>query len=372
MTDTENYSEATASIGTKVARENLKQNKRIVDSIESVLLDETISKMIEIRDKKLHKLSAQADEDNEDVYLNEDETDDYEKSLDEMSAANKSMEEESPRNLKIYIPSIDLDEDNDTQDIVASAIANKPNSISSTHRSSELKEKMLVQKIPYKKERIDQLIDTAIESYFWERLVQNQHVLIDEDTIEELVEHVQLEGYFKAEVLESEPNKSDDNKEIEFNFKKMLLDLVGELLHDLYLEKYEPPKSISSYFPGILRQPKKQHFKSAIKGPGLKRDAQQMVKQKVGQLLKLNVNTESFRDTKPLINAKSKWRMQKRLDLVDNLLDTEMREQEHDWSNYELEEYEAKILISNTIFDLILKDTVDCFQLNLLKKTQHY
>ena len=89
------------------------------------------------------------------------------------------------------------------------------------------------------------------------------------------------------------------------------------------------------------------------------------------QLLKLAVSTESFLDKRPEINAKSKWRSGKKLDLVDNLLDVEMRDQEHEWSNYELEEYEAKILISNTIFDMILKDTLECMQTNMLKKLKN-
>ena len=80
---------------------------------------------------------------------------------------------------------------------------------------------------------------------------------------------------------------------------------------------------------------------------------------------------ESFLNTKSEIKAKSKWRSQKKLDLVDNLLDGEMREQEHEWSNYELEEYEAKTLISNTIFDIILMDTVECFQSIIIKKMKN-
>jgi len=105
-----------------------------------------------------------------------------------------------------------------------------------------------------------------------------------------------------------------------------------------------------------------------VRGPVGQAEAQALVKAKISRLLKLAVSTESFRDAKPEIGAKSKWRTHKKLDLVDNLLDTEMREQEHEWSNYELEEYEAKVLISNTIFDMVLKDTVDCFQGHMLRK----
>ena len=96
-------------------------------------------------------------------------------------------------------------------------------------------------------------------------------------------------------------------------------------------------------------------------------EAQLIVRNKLNNILKLDETIIS--DVKQsVVKAKSKWRSQKRLDLVDNLLDYEMREQEFEWSNYDVEEYEAKLLITNTLFDMILKDTVDCFQSNFLKK----
>lgn len=60
--------------------------------------------------------------------------------------------------------------------------------------------------------------------------------------------------------------------------------------------------------------------------------------------------------------------MQKKLDLVDSLLDREMREQDYEWANYEVEEQESRVLLADTIFDMILKDTVDCFQISYMKK----
>lgn len=67
-------------------------------------------------------------------------------------------------------------------------------------------------------------------------------------------------------------------------------------------------------------------------------------------------------------SSRLKWRMQKRLDLVDTLLDRETREQDPEWANYEVEEQEAKLIIANTLFDTILKDTLDCLQVVFLKK----
>ena len=67
-------------------------------------------------------------------------------------------------------------------------------------------------------------------------------------------------------------------------------------------------------------------------------------------------------------SSRSKWRMQKKLDLVDSLLDREMREQDYEWANYEVEEQESRVLLADTIFDMVLKDTVDCFQISYMKK----
>lgn len=297
---------------------------------------------------------------------NEDESADAEVNEIESKELGSTLEdsegmEDAQNDLKIYIPSINLDEDqfDDT----------KP----STFRSSGVKEKLVQLKIPYRKEKIDKLTDMVIGDYFWQRLSVNRTVLVEDEALSELMGDPDLSEYFKSDreaVVGADAKAEEDVAQIELNFKRMLLDLVGEMLHDLYLEKYEEPTSVSNFFPGIKKSLKKLHFKSIIRGPQSQEEAQKIIKTKINKLLKLAVSTESFLDAKPEINAKSKWRTHKKLDLVDNLLDAEMREQEHEWSNYELEEYEAKILISNTIFDMILKDTVDCFQLNMLRKLE--
>ncbi len=101
-------------------------------------------------------------------------------------------------------------------------------------------------------------------------------------------------------------------------------------------------------------------------GPKQIKEAQLIIKNKLNGLLKLTETSGTW--SKSSTQLKSKWHSHKRLDLVDSILDHEMREQEYEWSNYEQDEYEAKILISNTIFDMILKDTIDCFQFNIMNK----
>ena len=354
-TDDEEHieSEVTASIGTKIERDNQNQNKRIVDSIEDTILTETISQMIKIRGNKIQKIGK--------VYTDEELEDHGAKDIDDDEEANHKSDDDQS-GMKIFIPSINLDDD----------LQDGPDGSKSTYRGQSLKEKIAQLKIPYKKEKIDKLTDMAISNYFWQKLEKNQYILCEDEDLENLMNDENLIDYFKSDresVTDVKPD--EDTSKMELKFKRMLLDLVSELLHDLYLEKYEQPKSISNFFPGIKKTLKKQNFRSIIRGPVEQTEAQQLIRNKVNKILKLAVSTESFLDAKPQINAKSKWRSGKKLDLVDNLLDTEMREQEHEWSNYELEEYEAKILISNTIFDMILKDTVDCFHLNMLKKSEN-
>ncbi len=329
--------ETKTSIDGKVRREDEKQNSRVADSIEESLLTDTISQMIRIREKKMQKLMERTITD-EELDAEVEEIENYEDNDQQESNERDTLRVSN--DLKVYIPSINLSDDD--SDCVNS-------------KSVKLKEKLACLKIPYRKERIDKLTDLAVEKYFWKRLERGEPMLVvaGDEECDELVE-------FFASV--------EGEEEVALNFKRMLFDLMGELLHDLYLERYEEAKSVSNHFPGIKKSLKRVHFKSVLRGPGEMLETQMLIKKRMNEVLKLAVSNESFLDKKPEISAKSKWRSGKKLDLVDNLLDGEMREQEHDWSNYEVEEYEAKILISNTIFDLILKDTLDCVQSVLLKK----
>ena len=162
----------------------------------------------------------------------------------------------------------------------------------------------------------------------------------------------------------------------ERSLRRMLCDLTGELLIDLFVERYAVPESVpgGEFMPCLRRKVRKQHFRSIVRAP--------LELERVRPLLSLKMNDFlRMSDSEPPTSAsfqpqatallKSKWRAQKRLDLVDSLLDNEMREQEHDWSNYEFEENEAKLLIANSIFDALLRDTLDCVQLCLIKR-QNY
>lgn len=95
---------------------------------------------------------------------------------------------------------------------------------------------------------------------------------------------------------------------------------------------------------------------------------QQQQQKVLDLLLKTTLDEQASTRRNQVTSSRSKWRMQKKLDLVDSLLDREMREQDHEWANYEVEEQESRMLLTNMIFEMVLKDTLDSFQICLVKK----
>lgn len=328
--------------------EKLKEN--LVDNIQSVLVEEMIEQMLDIRRMKKIKEMEKSEQVVFDKGSDEEELDtsDFNKEPemiededDLLATTGKNMIETS--SFKIHIPSIDLSEEEaNKQKELAKELAKEP-----------------VMNVPFTKEKIGALCDMAIESYFWKRLESNQSLLNTNES-------EGLELFFKSSMTVADGDAKESSA-VELTFKQMLLDLIGELMNDLYLERFDKPQSVSEFLPGVKTSFKKQYFKSNPKGPSKQEDAKSLIKDRILRIFKLNGNEAEIQASRPK-TAKSKWRSLKKLDLVDSLLDNEMREQEHDWANYEIEEHEAKLLITNTIFDMILKDTIECFQINFLKK----
>ena len=110
----------------------------------------------------------------------------------------------------------------------------------------------------------------------------------------------------------------------------MLFDLSGELVYDLYRENYEKNQPVSVYVPGFQLLLKKSFFKTSLKGPSQKSETSDVVFNKIKDILNFPCKTESKKNlTSNRGDKKSTWRVQKRLDLVDNILDREMREEEN-------------------------------------------
>lgn len=315
--------------------EKFRQQDMAIQSFLKSYLDQVIDQMIEVKNSKTNKLIAEQ-------YRETMEELDEEGSIEEEHESEQPDDDlMSTQNIKIPIPPIDLDEDLDED--------GKPKKMNESQNES----KPVVLNVPYEREKVTHLVDQAIQNYYWKHLNNLKQVLETNSKSTSLYDEKSLDEFFRPDA---------DFKEPESSFKKMILDLTGELMYDLYLERFEQADVVSEFLPGHLRPLKKKHFKSYLKGPSDLTRVKDLVGKKVLDLFKLSADKENK------MKVKSKWRIQKKLDLVDGLLDVEMREQEHEWSNYEIEEYEAKLLISNSVFDLILKDTIDCVQSTIIKK----
>jgi hypothetical protein len=314
------------------------QSELLAETIQNSLLDQNISQMLQVRNQKLEKM--------------------FVAQRGEISAEDEELDLAATSS-KILIPSIDLSLDEES---VAG-------SLTSRLRESKQLVKEPTLNVPFTKEKLGRLSDMAIESYFWPKVENKENIINFSST--SLVNEPALKTFFQSEVSDGSntaetPAKTSEQLDMEVSFKQMILDLISELMNDLYLENYDRPQQISEFLPGIKTSLKKQHFRSNPKGPRTIAETKHLIKDKILRIFKFNPDPSSLTTSKKY--SKSKWRSQKPLDLVDSLLDSEMREQEHDWSNYDQEEHEAKLLISNTIFDIILKDTIECFQINFLKK----
>jgi hypothetical protein len=350
----------------------MEENNDLIESIEALLVKQT-SDTKEI--KQMKKASGQEN------LLDLDDLEEEE---------GQEFDHPNQDKFKIHIPTIDLSNEDDDS---GSGLKSARSSATPDLNNESLTTKKIQFKIPFKREKISFLCELAVGNFYFERAETGQPLIIDQTTFDQtdLKNCDQLSEFFafnsndysinNDETLN--PNKSSDNnntsenqedsvQSVEFKFKRMLFDLIGELMTDLFIEKYQSPEVVSEFLPAVKRYSKKRYFKSVKSSEMSIENVSQLVKSKVMQLLKLDGQSDEFGSVESAGQkrqvTKSKWRSQKRLDLVDSLLDSEMREQEHEWANYEFEEYEAKLLISNTIFDVLLKDTIDCFQLNFLKK----
>jgi hypothetical protein len=323
-----------------------KNNEKLADRIEDLLLSQAIDQIIEVRDRKLVKMTT-------------------EEVIAEAAGARRldftALDDLKTPSTSPQIPPIDL----------------------FAEPAAEEVKKPPVYCIPYTKEKVSALCDLAVESYFWKHLSDMKPLLetnhtTEVDAVQDLLNTPELAGFF-ASSLELPVGEEDESRarklQSELNFKRMLIDLIGELVYDLYVERYELEESLNAFVPCLRKRVEKRHFKSVARGPIDLAKAQALVRNRVLSLVKLQSVSE---EAEAADNARrgglvrggklslpsatvsrSKWKVMKKLDLVDTLLDREMREQEYEWSNYDIEEYEAKLLVANTVFDMLLKDTID-------------
>ncbi|XP_052092556.1 centrosome-associated protein 350-like isoform X2 [Mytilus californianus] len=181
--------------------------------------------------------------------------------------------------------------------------------------------------VPHESEEVRGIVADVVEIYWQSRRCG------------EPLDNVQIpDNYF---------SKEDINGDLDSNsrrvFKTLLFDLAGEVIRDIYKDEEEEPPP--------WQKPKRRqqkHFRGASP-PTTMENLTPIVQQAVINTLGLNGSRKADRN---------KWTVRKRKDHVDNILVEELREEEPRWINYDEDELAVKMQLTDTIFDMLLNDTV--------------
>lgn len=150
-----------------------------------------------------------------------------------------------------------------------------------------------------------------------------------------------------VQIPDSYYSNDDLNGDLDSNskrvFKKLLFDLSGDIIRDIYKNDEEEPPPWQK----VTRRQQK-YFRGASP-PSSIDNLTSIVQQAVINILGLNGSRKA---------DKNKWTIRKRKDHVDNILVEELREEEPRWINYDDDELAVKMQLTDTIFDMLLNDTV--------------
>lgn len=292
--------------------DNLVLKENAVNSVENTLVINEINHVISIRGKKMKSLQA---------YV-------AEASIKKME--NSETSERVQETLDIFDPNL-------TNYKLSEKKIEKPNIPAINLNSVQRQENMVVPKTWF-----DNLTMDNIYNVFDELMKEWPSLVLEHNKIGELTA-----------------------------YDEITFDLVKEFIYDLYRENFEEKKSLSNFLPEFKRVIRKNFFKNITSAPTDTSRSKKLIIEKINGLIKpIEANAENYpfkleKNRDYNADKKSKWRIQKRLDLVDTILDKEMREDEHEWSNYEQEEIEAKLLMSDIIFESLLNDTLSLFSINV-------
>lgn len=183
--------------------------------------------------------------------------------------------------------------------------------------------------VPHSSDQVRRIVASAVEIHFQHR------------TNGESINGLEPpESYFTQEELEEEGLENSSRRV----YKKLLFDLTGELLKEIYKNelKEDPPPWQKP------KQRRQKYFRGASPPKGVD-TLTPIVQEAVIDMLGLNGSRKLDRN---------KWNVRKKKDHVDNILVQELREEEPEWVNYDNDEIAVKMQLTDNIFETLLTDTV--------------
>ncbi|KAL4219357.1 hypothetical protein ACF0H5_021937 [Mactra antiquata] len=182
--------------------------------------------------------------------------------------------------------------------------------------------------VPHEEKEIGSIVSSAVDE-FWEQRRYG----------EPLTDLQPTEAFYTHEEIGSD--LISNSRRV---FKKLLFDLTGEVIRNIYKEEeYDSPVA--------WHKPKRKtnKFYRGATPPRTIDVLKPVVQNAVIDILGLNGAKKS---------EKTKWGIRKKKDLVDTILVQELREEEPDWVNYDDDELAVKMQLTETIFNDLLTDTV--------------
>lgn len=314
---------------------SLRQLSNTNEQQTQLITDDDFEKIIHEADKNFQlNIQKQLNHEIKEIVVKEQEqsVDELEKRKDNEPIINKTL-------TGIIIPTLDLES---KPQISPKSLTLVKQNINETLFS--------IKSVDITKESINLFVNLCIDDIYWV-LIEHNLTLLNLDP-------PNLIRQFKF-------NKNNDNNNEVDIFKEMLFHLIGQLLNDLYLDKYSTTTNSTTI--------DRQFFKKYLKGPLNKSKAKELIKFKLNDILYTFIDLNNLSNNTNL-NYNSKWKLnkykqengqQQQIDLIDYLLEMEMRQQEHIWCNYDLELNEAKLSLCDNLFDYLLKDTLNVLKNNL-------
>lgn len=193
--------------------------------------------------------------------------------------------------------------------------------------------------VPHEEKEIDSIVSSAVDEY-WEQRRYG----------EPLSDLQPSEAFYTHEEIGSD--LISNSRRV---FKKLLFDLTGEIIRNIYKEEeYDSPVA--------WHKPKRKtnKFYKGSSPPTTVDMLKPVVQETVIDILGLNGAKKS--------SEKTKWAVRKKKDLVDTILVQELREEEPEWVNYDDDELAVKMQLTETIFNDLLTDTVQTMNKIFRKK----
>ena len=143
----------------------------------------------------------------------------------------------------------------------------------------------------------------------------------------------------------SEDTSSDVDTRSSRVYKKLVFDLTGEILCEMYADEEEvsPPTGARA------KSQQRRYFKEKYP-PRTMEVLKPIVEEHVATYLGLGAGARPW-------SGASKWGGRKKKDHVDQLLVQELRAEEPDWLDYDDDELAVKVQIADMIFESLLSET---------------